>query len=591
MRRLLLLLAVTAIALPVAANSVTKDQTGGYADAGVSIKMLTPAGSVYQQGESVAFNVVTDSDAYVLVFNIDTDGYVSLLYPRSARTLLGFAGGRTYAIPADMSQELLVTGKTGIEFVFAVSIKDRGAINDAELTAMLQDESQPLDRRFRVSGDPFLAANRIAGRLVSGIAYTRDESMAYTYFYIDEPVDYPRYLCLDCEGQGIDGFSDTQSWVATSAFDREDHLSYPLQQAFVRSDENVTLQPETVTETGEDPTPVYVYNTYNYNSYPYYPGYYRPYWGSAFYFSVGWNWGWGVGWRWGYPFWYYPWYGYTWCRPYAVAYGGYWGYRGHYRHGHGGPVAYRPTIRPRAGTRIKGGAGANYMPKSQTASRLRSKSLRYQRADKGAYGGTKLASSGVKSRPVYRFNPKPKVRAGGARGYQTSTLRSQSGVRHKTGKGYTTTRSSNRPVKTLKGQPTKRRSLPGAKTHVRGSSRATGRGTSGTAVKRSGSTRTRSGFSRPTTRRTTGSSRVKSTNPRSSRTRSGFNRPTTHRTTGSSRVTSTNPRSSSGRSSIAKPSRSRGSSSRAISRGGNRSVSRGGAAKARGGARSGGRRR
>ena len=173
-----------------------------------------------------------------------------------------------------------------------MAINDRGAIDSGQIAEMLREETLPVGQRFRVTGDPFLAANRIASRLVRGIAYTRDESMAFTYFYVNEAVEFPRYLCRDCADKGVDPYAVQHDWVATTAFDREDRLSYPLKAAFVKPEAQVSTSP------ADDSEAPVVINNYYANKYPYYPGYYYPRWGSSFYFSIGWNWGsWG-GWGW-----------------------------------------------------------------------------------------------------------------------------------------------------------------------------------------------------------------------------------------------------------------------------------------------------
>jgi hypothetical protein len=576
-KKLLLLVAVLAVVLPEATYAVTNNNTASYNTNGISLEMFDPAGSVYQQGESVSFAVRSDRDAYVVVFNIDTEGYVHLLYPRNSKSIQSFVGGVSYSIPTGTDMDLLVTGKTGIEFVFAVSISDRSVINTDQLATLLQDETRPSSERYRVTGDPFLAANRIANRIISGIAYTKDESIAYTYFYVNAAVDYPRYLCLECEAQGQDPYSRENVWVATSAFDNADRLSYPLQQAFVRADENVALENPGGTAIEEPATVVNVYNNY-YDRYPYYPGYYRPYWGSSFYFSVGWNWGWG-GWGWGYPVCYprYAWHWAYWHPRPTPYYRGYGGWRGH--HGYGHAVAYRPTLRPRSGTRVKGGAGSAYRSKTQTASRLRSKSMRYERTDKlgmGASGGTRIASAGgAKSRPVYKVASRPTSRTGTGK-YSAKKIRPTTGSRQKTGKGYTL-HSGTRPVRTIKGQPTKRRTVgsravrgtSGSKTRARGtlprvkSGSGSSRGWSGDKRPTRGPSRVKSGssprrsYSKPTTRRSSGSSRVKSgSSPKRS-----YSKPTTRRSSGSSRsaVRRSAPRSGS-RSGSAARSSSRGRS-------------------------------
>jgi hypothetical protein len=101
MKWLLTLLVVAAFLYPRAAGSVTQYTAGRSASKGVSVTLSDPIGSVYRAGEEVGVSLRTDSDAYVVVFNIDTDGFVHLLYPEDGKSLRKFSGGRVYELPED----------------------------------------------------------------------------------------------------------------------------------------------------------------------------------------------------------------------------------------------------------------------------------------------------------------------------------------------------------------------------------------------------------------------------------------------------------------------------------------------------------
>jgi hypothetical protein len=508
MKRLFWLLILLAFALPEAANAVTPEEATSYKNDGVVLRLSEPSGSVYQEGESVRFTVQSDSDAYVVVFNIDTQGFVHILYPVDPNSFQEFSADQSYDIPPSFEQEFLITGKTGIEFVFAVAVTDRDAIDSQALAFFRDDESRPPSERYRVVGDPFLAANRIASRLVKGIAYTRDESLAFSYFYVNKAVGFPRYLCEECYDEGKDPYSGEFDYVATSVFDREDRLSYPLKRGFVRSDENVARD-----DSGDNPgvasdgspTPVYVYNYYG-DSRPWYPywgyaGY--PYYGSGFYFSIGWNWG--FGYRWGYPYHYYPYYpyGYGWCYPYAAPYYGHY-----YHHGYRYPVTYRPTLRPHSPYRYKGGSSRTYTAKVGTSDRLRAKTTRYERTDKVKSGGGRTTYVNKMrrgtTRPVHKVTAKRSVRTErGVRGYptrKTVKLRSASGHKSSRGKAYAG-RPTSGGVRTIKGRPSTRPTIT-RRQAVRGS-RPSSRSVRSSSKRFTTSTtsRGRASYSRPTVRR------------------------------------------------------------------------------------------
>ncbi|MDH3215527.1 MAG: DUF4384 domain-containing protein [Candidatus Krumholzibacteria bacterium] len=406
MKKLFLLLLAASVALPVAAKSVTHSKSSSLNSTGVKLTLTDPSGSVYNEGEPVRFTVQTDADAYVVVFDIDTEGFAHLLYPTDAKSLQRFEAGRSYELPESSPDAFLVAGKTGMEFVFAVAVRTRNAINDREISFLLENERLSESRKFRIDGDPFLAANRIANQLVRGIAYADDVSLAFTYFYVNEAVDYPRYLCETCYEEGKDPYSSDNEYVATSAFNREDHLGYPLQRGFERSHGEVAEDDDDDYETGGDgnegrTTNVHVYRYYD-NWYPYggwsYYGY--PYYGSGFYFSIGWNWRWGYrGFGWSYPYYY----GY--CAPYY--------YGGSYYHGrHHYGLTYR-TFRPLGKYRYKGTRGA-YATLANPSTRLKSTSIRHERTNRLASAKTRSGHAyrdfRNKSRPVHKVSIRKPIR-------------------------------------------------------------------------------------------------------------------------------------------------------------------------------------
>ncbi|MBI4364093.1 MAG: DUF4384 domain-containing protein, partial [Candidatus Latescibacteria bacterium] len=79
-------------------------------------------GGVYRPGESMRVYFRTNGDSHVLVFNIDTDGYVHLIYPYGGGDTPFVEGGRSYRIPARSDPyDLVADGPPGIEYVVAVA--------------------------------------------------------------------------------------------------------------------------------------------------------------------------------------------------------------------------------------------------------------------------------------------------------------------------------------------------------------------------------------------------------------------------------------------------------------------------------------
>jgi len=285
-------------------------QDPGVGARSVTIRPNVAAGSVVSPGERLTFDVQVDADASVIVFDIDTRGQVHILFPTGGNPDL--RGRETLEIPDDGS-DLIVEGERGIEFVFALAVADGGAI-DGDALAELRDSDLPGREPYRVQGDPFLAANTIAGDLVKDVARA-GVSFGYTYFHVSERTDAPCYLCGPCGELATD--TDCAGRSVDQNFDLASPLAYPLRAGYALSEVAYT---EEVPEDGTsivlpDSEDDVIVNFYPYGSqvryvdvdpgyayyglydpwYWYYPGWYPYYPG----FSVGIGWGWGWGWGWG----------------------------------------------------------------------------------------------------------------------------------------------------------------------------------------------------------------------------------------------------------------------------------------------------
>ena len=162
-------------------------------------------GGVYQPGESMRVFFRTSADAYVLVYNIDTDGYIHLVYPYGPSDQMRVEGGRTYIIPARHDPyELVADGPTGMEFVVAVAsrtpflnlpwyLTSGAPENDAEHGEASND---PTDSGVIV-GDPYVGMEQLNRRIIPS-GGDADSDIGDIYFYIEKRVEYPRYVCADC---------------------------------------------------------------------------------------------------------------------------------------------------------------------------------------------------------------------------------------------------------------------------------------------------------------------------------------------------------------------------------------------------------
>ena len=162
-------------------------------------------GGVYRPGESMRVYFRSTGDSYVLVFNVDTEGYIHLIYPYGPEDPPFVDGGRAYRIPSRSDPyDLVADGPPGIEYVVAIASPypfqnlpwylspDRADGDRPDL----EDDDDDTDSG-QISGDPYVGIDRIIRRIAPP---GREDRLATneTYFYIDRRVEYPRYVCADC---------------------------------------------------------------------------------------------------------------------------------------------------------------------------------------------------------------------------------------------------------------------------------------------------------------------------------------------------------------------------------------------------------
>ena len=182
---------------------------------GLDVEVWTDRGddAVYHEGDAMRIKVRATDDAYLLVYEIDVNGNVNLLYP-IRRGSSRIEGRRTLKLPDDVTQDQLVVEKeTGQGFIVALASErpfrdfpwflrpydpqaaSMGYEDDSDDT---DHDEEGFDDRGRVVGDPYVAMERIRRRVLAAPGDDDAFASAYTTYYVHEQVRYPRYLCNDC---------------------------------------------------------------------------------------------------------------------------------------------------------------------------------------------------------------------------------------------------------------------------------------------------------------------------------------------------------------------------------------------------------
>ncbi len=208
MKRACLLLIAAAAMIPGAASA-----------SGLSVNVWADRGAdaVYEPGDRVQIRARCSDDANLLVYDIDAEGYVHVLFPYRGRG--AYVDGRqTFMIPAaDASDELVVRGPVGQGYVVAIASRTPfrdlpwylrpydpqgegvGYVGGPEHSG---DEDEGVTAEGRIVGDPFVAIERIRREVVNDPENREDVATAYFSYYVHDRVRYPRYVCNDCHRPG-----------------------------------------------------------------------------------------------------------------------------------------------------------------------------------------------------------------------------------------------------------------------------------------------------------------------------------------------------------------------------------------------------
>ncbi len=169
------------------------DWYGGEVD--VNVKVKRGEGAVYAVGEPVRIEFKANEDAYHMVYAIDTEGYVRLLFPRYWEDDGWVEAGRKVKLrERDLAWPADRWGTEGIVYIEAIAsptpfdFHRAGLVREASSCGWYDGH-----RALRVNDDPFLAFNDVHRRLFAdwdNAVFAVD----YTYFYVGDYYEAPRYL-------------------------------------------------------------------------------------------------------------------------------------------------------------------------------------------------------------------------------------------------------------------------------------------------------------------------------------------------------------------------------------------------------------
>ncbi|MGB2981337.1 MAG: DUF4384 domain-containing protein, partial [Candidatus Zixiibacteriota bacterium] len=155
-------------------------------------------GATYNPGDNIKVYFQTSRDCYVVIYNIDTRGYVELLYPVDDDDDPFVEGGRVYRIPDRFDDyELTVDGPDGVEYIQAVA--SPGALDlpnfpgqytyEGEVYAYQLDGEDPFEFMADVNAEiaPYDYASDVC---IFSVEYPHPKWYYWpNVVYVDRPVD------------------------------------------------------------------------------------------------------------------------------------------------------------------------------------------------------------------------------------------------------------------------------------------------------------------------------------------------------------------------------------------------------------------
>jgi hypothetical protein len=199
MKRILLILAAILVLIPLLKSTAFGSPLSDIGpvvsgDHGLHVDLWTDRNqdAVYETGDAVGIYFRANSDCYVTIYSIGSDGEVELLFPRYPDDGFVF-GGMTYRLPEYYDDwGYRISGPDGVAYLHAVGTRTPRAFRFRPSGGRYHFGIDP------VVGDPFLAINAINGRLILS---THIHATATVSFFIGRRVWYPRYACYDCHGR------------------------------------------------------------------------------------------------------------------------------------------------------------------------------------------------------------------------------------------------------------------------------------------------------------------------------------------------------------------------------------------------------
>ena len=153
---------------------------------------------VLEAGDRVRVYYRTNTDAYVAILQIDTDGTTRMLYPRSPTENHYARANRDYRLLFPRSAYWNVDDRPGVGYFFVVTSPT--PFDFSEFGYSYYDGGWDLSAvGSTVYSDPYVAMDDYVARLVPDWEYV-DYGLDFLSYNVGSAHEFPRFLCYQCHG-------------------------------------------------------------------------------------------------------------------------------------------------------------------------------------------------------------------------------------------------------------------------------------------------------------------------------------------------------------------------------------------------------
>ena len=151
---------------------------------------------VFERGDQARVYYRASVDAYLLLFHVNTDGVLRLLFPGGSDETRRARGGRDYRLLFPDSDYWSVDESPGVGYFFVLASERPFAFERlSQIPVAGGWDSSPQGNRIR--SDPYVTVEDFR-RVLLPDGDEKAYAIDFTAYHVGQPYSYPRFLCYQC---------------------------------------------------------------------------------------------------------------------------------------------------------------------------------------------------------------------------------------------------------------------------------------------------------------------------------------------------------------------------------------------------------